>query len=273
MALISVRMNLPPSHKRSTWLEVSKSRAFLSHLGLSTLIVGIVLAIVFVVWYPSPFFEVTGTSSVISILIGVDLIVGPMLTAIVFKPGKPGLKFDLSVIATVQLAALTFGVSVLYLERPYYMVFAVDRFYVLADKDLSLDGIPGEELADWIDKPFVGPLSVAAVRPEDAAARQQLLEETVFQGKPDIERRPEFWSPYDEHASDIFARASTLARLREGAPEFDDAIDKVVDAAGRGENDLGFLPLSAKKGDATAIIDRSDSSIVAVLDVDPWPLL
>lgn len=266
-------MNSEEPARTSSWLEISKTRAFLSHLALSTFVVGIVLLIVFLIWYPSPYFEATGTMSVIKVLISVDLVVGPVLTAIVFKPGKPSLKFDLSVIATIQLAALTYGVGVLYSERPYFMVFAVDRFYVLADKDLSLDGVPDGKLAEWLEKPLIGPLSVAALRPQDAEGWQRLLEETLFEGKPDIERRPEFWRPYEDHRSAVLARAADIPRLREGIPEVEEAIDDVLEAAGKPEEELAFLPLSGKKGETTAIIDRADASIVAVLEVDPWPLL
>lgn len=252
------------------WLEVSKLRAFLSHLAISGSIVGIVVALVFFVWYPSPFFQATGTVSVLRVLIGVDLVLGPMLTAIVFKPRKPYLKLDLAVIATVQLAALIYGVSVLYQERPYYMVFAVDRFHVLARKDAVIEN-PAETA--WIHKPFIGPVTVVANLPADLAARQRLVEETVFEGKPDIERRPEFWGPYETYGHEIGARAAKLGKIRTGAPASVAALTALVKRSGKPESELGFLPVVAKKRNVTAIVDRSSNSIVGILDVDPWPLL
>ena len=57
-----------------SWREVSKKRAFLSHLGVSATLVGSVILLVFFVWYPEPFFEAVGTWSVVRILVGVDLI-------------------------------------------------------------------------------------------------------------------------------------------------------------------------------------------------------
>jgi len=252
------------------WLEVSKPRAFFGHLGLSALVVAIVILFVFFVWYPSPFFEATGTASVLKVLIGVDLVVGPLLTAIVFKRGKPYLKLDHSVIAAIQLAALIYGVSVLYEERPYYMVFAVDRFHVLADKDAVIAD-PAD--LSWIDKPAIGPAAIVANLPTSLEAQQRLLEETLFEGKPDIERRPEFWAPYDEFTDMIAARTADLSKIRRGAPEMTDRLDALVLRSGKPESELGFLPVAAKKGNVSAIIDRTDSTIVGVLDIDPWPLM
>jgi hypothetical protein len=263
-------MTRPATSERVRWRDVSKTRAFLTHLALSGLAVGTVVAIVFTVWYPGPFFEATGTSSVLRVLISVDLIVGPTLTAIVFKPGKPGLTFDLCVIATIQITALAYGVTVLYQERPYYMVFALDRFHILAHKDVWPEGA---DKNGWDDKPWIGPRPVFASIPTDVKGQQRLLEETVFEGKPDIEQRPEFWSPYAEHLSAVEKRAEPIEKLRLERADLDNDIDAIIRDRGESEESLGWLPVVAKHGDMTAVIDRDDGSIVAVLDVEPWPLL
>ncbi len=88
---------------------MTRLRAFLVHLSLSAAIVGCSFAIVFFVWYPQPYFEVVGAWYLIRILFIVDVVLGPLLTFIVFKAGKPGLRFDLTVIALVQVAALAMG--------------------------------------------------------------------------------------------------------------------------------------------------------------------
>jgi hypothetical protein len=250
-----------------SWREVSKKRAFLSHLGVSATLVGSVILLVFFVWYPEPFFEAVGTWSIVRILVGVDLVLGPLLTLIVFRPRKPRLLLDMSVIAAVQAAALVYGVSVLYQERPYYLVFAVDRFHILARED-----IVAPEPA-WASKPLRGPEKVVAKLPEDPVARNRLVEETVFGGAPDIELRPEFWTRYASETENIAARAAPLAALRRAGDTVARQVDGIVQALGVSEDALGFLPINSKKRDAAAIIDKSTAEIVAVIAVDPWPLL
>jgi hypothetical protein len=260
-----------PARPRKGWLDVSRPRAFLTHLALSAFVVGTACAVIFFVWYPRPYFEATGAWHVLRVLIGVDLVLGPLLTLILFKPGKWGLKFDLCVIAFLQLAALIYGLTTIYSERPYFTVFAVDRFYVLARKDVSEGDLEQYRIAERIGaKPLRGPVHVVAERPTELKAFQRFLEETVFEGKPDLERRPEFWQRYDADASEVIARARPLAVLRAARPQASEAITKLVAEIGLPEERLAFLPLIAKNRDLSFIIDAADGNPLDVLDVDPW---
>ncbi|MCW9032447.1 MAG: hypothetical protein OQK58_13220, partial [Gammaproteobacteria bacterium] len=81
---------------------MSRFKAFSIHFAISFVIFLILLYFILVQWYPQPLFSTDGGWRVIRIIVGVDLIIGPFLTLIVFKSGKPGLKFDLAMIALVQ---------------------------------------------------------------------------------------------------------------------------------------------------------------------------
>jgi hypothetical protein len=258
------------SYRHSSWLNVSRPRAVLTHLGMSSAIVGAACALIFIVWYPQPYFLATGASHVLGVLIGVDLVLGPLLTAIVFKPGKRGLKFDLAVIALVQIVAFVYGVTTIYRSRPYFTVFAVDRFYVLARGDVVSEELARHERDNWLIKPTRGPLFVAASRPTDLAAAQKLLDETVLQGKADIERRPDYWKPYADAAAQVGARAQPLAALKAAKPQAAAAIDALPGRLGVPEQRLGYLPLIARNRDLSFIVDVTSGAPLEVLDVDPW---
>ena len=249
---------------------ISRKRAFLTHLSMSALIVGAACALIFLLWYPHPYFQAVGGWSVLRVLIGVDLVVGPLLTLIVFKPGKPGLKFDLSVIALVQLAALTYGLTVIYQERPYFTVFALDRFFVLARQDVDLVQFADAQAAGRLDdKPFRGPMLVVATRPTGAEL-QKLLEETVFGGKPDIERRPEFWSRYEGEAAQVTRRAQPLAALQAARPHDRAKIAALQTKLGLAAERIAFVPMIAKNRDVSLLVDATTGSPLDVVDVDPW---
>lgn len=250
---------------------MSRGRAFLTHLAASATIVGSACAIIFLVWYPHPYFIATGAWSVLRVLIGVDLGLGPLLTLIVFKPGKRGLKFDLAAIALVQLAALVYGVTSIYQGRPYFTVFAIDRFHVLARGEVDPAELARRAQVQPIgEKPVRGPLLVAASRPADSAGMQRLLDETVFRGMPDIERRPEFWGPFAENAANIASHAKPLAVLRAARPDSAARIAALPTRLGLPEERLGFLPLIARNRDLSFIVDRITGAPLDVLDIDPW---
>jgi hypothetical protein len=60
------------------------------------------LAVILFLWYPGILFNVDRGWAGLQLVIGVDLIAGPLLTLVVFKTGKRGLNFDLSCIAIFQ---------------------------------------------------------------------------------------------------------------------------------------------------------------------------
>lgn len=249
---------------------MSRLRAFLVHLSLSAVVIGIAFTIVFFIWYPQPYFEVVGAWYLIRILFIVDVVLGPLLTFIVFKAGKPGLKFDLTVIALVQVAALIYGGTIIYQERPYYMVFAVDRFELLSRKDLDLSNIKYDVLKE---KPWLATIPVFARLPDDPEALSKFTEEVLFEGKPDLERRTEFWHPYDQFASEALARARDLREILK-----DDEISaaKAESVIGKYEADharLGYLPLVGRTENFAIVLDLETGEQLDVLDVDPYQLI
>lgn len=86
---------------------MSRFKAFSIHFAISFAIFLILLYFILFQWYPQPLFSTDGGWRIIRIIVGVDLVLGPLLTLIVFKAGKPGLKFDLTIIAFLQITALT----------------------------------------------------------------------------------------------------------------------------------------------------------------------
>lgn len=249
---------------------MSRLRAFLVHLSLSAVVVGIAFAIVFFVWYPQPYFEVVGAWYLIRILFIVDVVLGPLLTFIVFKAGKPGLKFDLTVIALVQVAALIYGGTIIYQERPYYMVFAVDRFELLSRKGLDLSNIKYDALKE---KPWFATIPVFARLPDDPEALSKFTEEVIFEGKPDLERRTEFWHPYDQFASEALARAKDLREILKDDEVSAAKAESVIDKYEADHARLGYLPLVGRTENFAIVLDMETGEQLDVLDVDPYQLI
>jgi hypothetical protein len=245
---------------------VSKKIAFLCHFALSLLVVGTVLAIVFFVWYPDFYFRVTGATAVLQVLIGVDLVLGPVLTLLLYKPKKPGLLVDIALIVTIQLSALIYGVNVIYQERPYYMVFSVDRFEVLAHKDAVFEDPTDTEkfVKSWGE-----PLMVVAKIPTDPAEQQRILEETLFQGKPDIHQRPELWSHYADDVDSVFAKARPLSELNGFGPDIAAEIAALSSRYANSEQ-LVYLPVVARTSVFSLVLDTATRQPVGILDADPW---
>ena len=111
---------------------MSRWKAFAIHLTASLLVFLFLLGIIILIWYPGVLFSIDGGWNGLKLIMGVDVILGPLLTLIIFKAGKPGLRFDLGCIVAAQVACMAAGLWIVYQARPIALVFAYDTFYNLA---------------------------------------------------------------------------------------------------------------------------------------------
>ncbi len=142
----------------------NKLKASLIHFGLSILLVGLSMGSIIFFFFPSLFISVSDFKEVASIIIAVDLILGPLLTFVVFQPKKKSLKFDLAVIAVIQLSALIYGAYALYQIHPVYITFNIDRFTLISARDAEPEKAQHNEYK--VSKLSAGKMAFAKM-PED----------------------------------------------------------------------------------------------------------
>lgn len=247
-------------------MMLERNKTILLHTSLSALVVGSLVAVIFLVWYPSPYFRISGADSALWTLIGVDLVLGPLLTVYLYKPGKKGLWFDMWSIAAIQVGALIYGGGILYDQRPQYVVFSVDRFAVLPEPDLVHDGGPIAACAGSAAPPCVA----VAIPPEDLDTRNALLVASLEQGI-ELEQQPEFWQALSEQSAVVLDKARRLETLASGSPQSQAALSRVLERSGRDAESLRWVPVINKRLDAfTLVIDAQTAEPVDVVDIDPW---
>jgi len=245
---------------------MTRIQASAIHLLISAAIVGVIFLIIFFVWYPGATFTIAGALSIVFLLISVDLVLGPLLTLIVYKKDKPSLWFDLSFIATIQVIALLFGSFTLYKERPYYMVFAVDRFNLVTEKQIDRSKLRFDEL---LQKPFADVISVYARMPEGDAF-QQFLQSVVLEGQADLDGRPEFWEPYSHGKQTVIDAIRPLAELNPRSAEDEHRVQRAIRNHGTDHPNLGFLPIATLREDMGMVMDMDTAELLDVIKVDPW---
>lgn len=248
--------------------SIPRVRAASIHLAISATVAACTFAIIYFVWYPGALFAAAGGLQLFLLIACVDVAIGPLMTLIIFVPGKRGLRLDLAIIGILQFAALCYGTFVLYESRPAWLLFVVDRFELVRANDIpDEDRRKGSPPFDSL--PIAGPRLAGALKPTNPSEQLRLAISAAHGGR-DVQTYPQYYVPYDRVRRDVAARAVPLARLRELNPARRGEIDGLPRKLGRAEGELGFVPLRAGKLDLTALVDRRNGDFLASSNLRPW---
>lgn len=237
------------------------------HLGIS-LSIGLVLAILLrFVWYPPPYFHASGADELVLLLVGVDLVLGPLLTLVVFRSGKWGLYFDLAVIGLAQAAAFVYGVSVVLASRPVFLVATVDRFVVVTAGEVSDSDLRQGMVPQFRQRSFTGPRLVFALYPDDPSA-QALLVTEAMSGK-DLQNQPRYFRDYATYGTAMLRRGHPVEALAPGGADRVAAIDQWLASRHLRREDVVWLPVRALKEDLVIVLDARTARPLALLPIQP----
>jgi hypothetical protein len=247
---------------------MSRYKAGSIHLLISIAIGLGVIALMMFVWYPPPLFGALGGLGLMILLVGVDVVLGPLITTIIYKTGKPWLKLDLALIGLLQASALAYGMYVVALARPVLIVFAKDRFELVAAADLDSQQLSTAKFEEFKRFGWLGPKFIAAELPTDPDERSQLLLSTVA-GGADIQLLPKYYRPIGSASKEIARRALSLEKLAVLNSKAKSEIEVLQREYAASKVEAGFLPLITKGADLTVIVDKAQGTPLRIVDLRP----
>ena len=221
-------------------------KVFAIHLCLSALIALITAAVVLGFWFPFPHRHLADGQRLFWVMVGVDVVCGPLLTLVLFNPAKSRreLRLDLSLVAVIQLAALAYGLYSISLARPVIQAFETDRFTVVSAAEIDPGQLPQAPPA-WRTLPWNGPRLIGT-RP--ARNDEMLLDIDLSLQGIGPGARPSWWQPYEQSIPAVQRRMKKLADLRAARPAAGQAlIDQAVRQTGQPLEALFYLPLTSRK--------------------------
>ena len=236
---------------------------FLSHLSISFLIALLVVGLVFFIWYSSPLATAVGVTHIFLMLLVIDVILGPLLGLLVYKEGKKTLKFDLSVIILIQIAALCYGVFSIEQGRPAWLVFHADRFELVRKNDLILENI-GQAQPQFQQVSWTGPQFAAVKLAVSPQQRQNDMFIEVL-GGISLARQPARYVELSQAKNQIQQRALPLIELEQynSKTEVEKTLAKYPNAD-------AWLPLKANAVDMVVLVNKESASIIKIVDLRPW---
>lgn len=237
-------------------------RAFIWHLVASLALAAVAVFVVFGIWYPYPLHQAVGLTVIFLLLLGIDIVLGPILTLLVAKQGKRTLKLDLGVIITIQLTAFAYGMYVVAEGRPVWLVLnnhQVDLIQAFEVDNLYLsDALPEYQKLGW-----QGPKWVAVREPADEASREVLKMETVFAGV-DLSVRSDLYVSFAEEVYRIRENARDVNELF----QFNDR-NKVEKILKKWPEADGYIPMTAFIRYMTILVKRESGEIIAIVNLEP----
>lgn len=236
------------------------------HLLASLLVMLAAGLLVFVLWYPAPYYKVAGGIELFLLIVGVDLVCGPLLTFVLGNPRKPRAELvrDIGLVVLIQLGALGYGLHVLYQARPVYLAWEGDRYRLVTAADINSALLPAASEA-YRQLPVTGPQLVATRLLESTDPDYVKSIQDSLKGLPPS-YKPERWQPYPEHLEKIKAGVRSLQALPEASRQSQELSG--LDVASQ---KLGYYPLEGSHGGSwIVVLTPENAAVVDFLPLDGW---
>lgn len=240
----------------------SRWKAAAIHLGLSATIALAAIFLLYFFWYPQPFFEASGGQFLLMLLVAVDVVLGPMITLIIFNTKKKSLKFDLAVVALVQLAAICYGINTMYLARPVFMAYSNSQFKVVTANEIEPEMLAQVTRPEFKSLSVNGPKYVFNNPPENTTN----LDALMLSGEA---LAPQFYVPYAEKSVDAAKQGKPLTELLKQKPEAKALVDTTVKQKQKNVADVIYFPVIAKAMNMSALADAKTGVILGVIPINP----
>jgi len=242
----------------------NKAKASLIHLLLSAVVISALISLMLLFWFPAPFLGVTNFKDIAVILISIDLVLGPLLTFVVYNKAKKSLKLDLSIIVSIQLMALSYGIYMLFLTHPVYITYYNNSFNVITAKY----AIPEKAKNTKFNISKLSSPTLAYMQLPKGTTEDELFN-NMLNGAAEIEARSEFYQPYEENLNKILANSLDPSKIF-SEKNMDDA-SKAFLKDNKNIDELAFLPLvNGASANGIIVLNKSTGKPVNLIKTNPW---
>lgn len=236
---------------------------FLSHFSISILVALVIIAWVFLIWYPQSLAQAVGVTHIFLMMVVIDMVLGPILGFFVYKEGKKTLKFDLAVIILIQLSALGYGLYSIAQGRPVWLVYNVDRFELVRNNEIIDTNIQKVQ-AQFRNPSWFKPKFAAVQIAKNSEERSNNMFEELL-GGVSLAQRPERYVGLAQVKPQIQKLAQNLNEL-----EKYNSKQQVKEILKKYPSADAWVPLKANAIDMVVLMNKSSAQVVKIVDLRPW---
>lgn len=239
------------------------------HFVASCTVALVVAWLVFYVWVPAPYRGLMQAPQLLMLLLAVDVVCGPLLTAVLANPAKSRkeLRLDFSLVVLIQLGALAYGLHTIAGARPVALVFEVDRFAVVAASQINAEELV-QAPANAQQLPWNGPMLMGSRAARNSDETLHSIELSMQGIEPSA--RPGWWQSYELSRPQAIARMQPLQALQQRLPPAHrQLVDAQLHKLQRSVDQTFYLPLvSSHQLDSWIVLLDAQASIVGHVAVD-----
>lgn len=239
-----------------------RTKYFIKHFILSCIVAILAIILVFYVWYPAPLASATGVAKIFFMMLVIDVIVGPLLSFLVYKEGKKTLKFDLCCIIILQLCAFGYGIKTIAEGRPAWIVFYQNGFELVQVNEQFIEN--KDKISDeYKNVSWFGPQYAAVFPSADVKQRGDDTFAEAF-GLSLSQRVDRYLKIEEKVKSQMQKTAIPLSELN----KYNDN-SKVSKILTQYPEANAWVPLKASAVDMVVLLDK-DMQVVKIADLRPW---
>jgi hypothetical protein len=243
-------------------------KAFGLHLLASTVALSSILGTLYLGWYHWPGWRLADVVHVFLVMVGVDVVVGPLLTFVIARSTKPRreLARDIAMIVTVQLVALVYGTVSLWHGRPLYYAFSENVLQLVQayDIDAQETALARQQKAELAPHWYSLPRWVWAPLPQDPDERGKIVTSAIG-GGDDVISMPRYFKPWEQGLPALRTQLKKVDNVAYFSVAEKKMLKERMRAAGLPPEQLNSMPLTGRGYPLLAVFDPASLKMTAIL--------
>lgn len=242
--------------------------AFGLHLLGSVATLTVIFGLLYIGWYRWPGWYLANVSKLVLVMAGVDLVLGPLLTAIVAAPGKTRrvLTRDIAFIVAFQLVALAYGTRSIWNGRPMYYAFSDTVLQLVQAYDIDPDDteLARRQNAEFVPHWYSLPRWISAPLPKDSQVRDKIVASAIAGGE-DVISLPRYYQSWEQGLPELRRQLKTVDEWGYFSGVEKTILKARMRAAGLPTDQPNTIPFLGRSRPLLAVFDPAGVKITALL--------
>jgi len=242
-------------------------KAFSLHLLSSASALTLILGSLYFGWYRWPGWHLTDVTTVVLVMVCVDVVLGPTLTFIIAnqKKSRRELTRDIGIIVVVQLCALTYGSVSLWNGRPLYYAFSESVLQLVQAYDIDAkDAEAGRQQNPALAPHWYSlPRWIWAPLPQNADESRKIVVSAIT-GGDDVISMPKYFKPWEEGTAALRSKLKKVDDVAYFAKSEKKKLKERMKAAGLPDDQPNAMPLTGRGHPLLAVFDPVTLKITGI---------